>query len=141
MVRHPWRGRWSISDNVIRLNGLYELASRRALSGQMSRRAARSRQQDAELRDNAAGMTEAEGLNSPATWADHSLGSHARKQQTTAFGLRNADIAELHAFGRHNSPLGHVSLATTGSYLVTLYSANDAHGEDLARMFRMEESV
>ena len=37
------------------------------------------------------------------------------------------------------SRLGHASLATTGRYLAALHSAENTHGEDLARMFGMEE--
>jgi integrase len=37
------------------------------------------------------------------------------------------------------SRLGHASLATTGRYLAALHSAENTHGEDLARMFGMDE--
>jgi hypothetical protein len=41
--------------------------------------------------------------------------------------------------GENQTRLGYASLATTGRYLAALHRAENTHGEDLARMFAMEE--
>ncbi|MGO8950559.1 MAG: hypothetical protein ACLQUY_23460 [Ktedonobacterales bacterium] len=40
---------------------------------------------------------------------------------------------------RHNSSLEQASLATTGRHVTALHNAENTHGEDLARLFGMEE--